>query len=105
MDIKQGIEIAKWIGKNGDVLEMERLQKLAKDGEHFITFWGHYSAGKSKLINNILSRDILPVQSRETTATLTYIRYGKFEECVVHFISGEKIIPCSNISSSKNTSM
>ena len=91
MDIKQGIEIAKWIGKNGDVLEMERLQKLAKDGEHFITFWGHYSAGKSKLINNILSRDILPVQSRETTATLTYIRYGKFEECVVHFISGEKI--------------
>ncbi len=90
MEIEKGIEIAKWLEKHQDAGTMERLQSFAQRGEHFVTFWGHYSAGKSRLINNLLGRHILPVQSRETTAALTYIRYGGFEECVIHFINGEE---------------
>lgn len=86
MNIEKGIEIATWLGKDQDVYMMEGLKRLEDRGEHFVTFWGHYSAGKSRLINNIIGRDILPAQSRESTAALTYIRYGNLEQCIVHFL-------------------
>ncbi|RKW47744.1 MAG: hypothetical protein D8H95_23765 [Lachnospiraceae bacterium] len=98
MNIEKGIEIATWLGKDQDVYMMEGLKRLEDRGEHFVTFWGHYSAGKSRLINNIIGRDILPVQSRESTAALTYIRYGNLEQCVVHFLDkSEKNVELSEL--------
>ena len=88
MNIEKVIEVANWLGKDQDVYTLESLKRLEERGEHFVTFWGHYSAGKSRLINNIIGRDILPVQSREATAALTYIRYGNLERCIIHFING-----------------
>ena len=98
MNIEKGIEIATWLGKDQDVYMMEVLKRLEDRGEHFVTFWGHYSAGKSRLINNIIGRDILPVQSRESTAALTYIRYGNLEQCIVHFLDkSEKNVELSEL--------
>lgn len=45
--------------------------------EFILPFIGQYSAGKSKLINHILGRDILPTKRTETTAFPTYIKYGE----------------------------
>ncbi len=40
---------------------------------------GQFSAGKSCLINNLVEKEVLPVHITETTAIVTFIRYGKEE--------------------------
>lgn len=82
------LETAEWLGKEKDVAKISRLKELADDQRFYITVWGHYSAGKSRLINNIFKRDILPVQTRETTAVLTYLQYGFHEECTLVYENG-----------------
>lgn len=89
MEMNNLIEIAKWLGKERDAILLDRLEELYSNGKFYITVWGHYSAGKSKLINNILGRDILPVKTRETTAVLTYIQYGQNDECVITYDDGK----------------
>ena len=88
MAILDVIEAAEWLGKTVDVAKLERLKELSDNHRFYVTVWGHYSAGKSLLINNILGKDILPVQTRETTAVLTYIQYGTLEECVIVYEYG-----------------
>lgn len=88
MDYNIILEAARWLGKDTDAVKILRLKELADNKSFFVTVWGHYSAGKSKLLNNILQRDLLPVQSRETTAVLTYIRYGEEEGCTLRFEDG-----------------
>lgn len=89
-NFKKVIKLAEWLGHTEDVIKINKMEEIVNNGMYYITFWGHYSAGKSKLINNILKRDILPVQSRETTATLTYIMYGEDEGCTVYFENNAK---------------
>lgn len=88
MAILDVIEAAEWLGENVDVAKLERLKELSDNHRFYVTVLGHYSAGKSLLINNILGKDILPVQTRETTAVLTYIQYGTLEECVIVYENG-----------------
>lgn len=88
MDFDNVLEAASWLGKNSDVVKITRLKELSDNQRFYVTVWGHYSAGKSRLINNLFSRDILPVQTRETTAVLTYIQYGTHEECVLIYEDG-----------------
>lgn len=88
MEIIDVIEAAEWLGETADVVKLERLKELSDNHRFYVTVWGHYSAGKSLLINNILGKDILPVQTRESTAVLTYIQYGTLEECVIVFEDG-----------------
>lgn len=88
MNFTNLIEAAEWLGKEEECIKIKRMQKLVENKKFFLTVWGHYSAGKSKLINNILERDLLPVQVRETTAALTYIYYGIDEKCIVIYEDG-----------------
>lgn len=88
MAIKEVIEAAEWLGETADVTKLKHIKELSDNHRFYVTVWGHYSAGKSMLINNILNKDILPVQTRETTAVLTYIQYGTIEECVVVYENG-----------------
>ena len=81
-------EIAQWLGREEDLSKLAKLEEIQQSKSYFMTFWGHYSAGKSKLINCILDRDILPIQNRETTAVLTYIQYGVEEGCRVIYNDG-----------------
>ena len=88
MVIQDVIEVAEWFEDSADVARINRLKDLFDNHRFYVTVWGHYSAGKSMLINNILNKDILPVQTRETTAVLTYIQYGTQEECVIVYENG-----------------
>ena len=88
MAIPEVIEAAEWLGETADVSKLKRLEEFSDNHRFYVTVWGHYSAGKSMLINNILSNDILPVQTRETTAVLTYIQSGTVEECVIVYENG-----------------
>ena len=88
MEIAVLKEIAQWLGREEDLSKLVKLEEIQRSKSYFMTFWGHYSAGKSKLINCILDRDILPIQNRETTAVLTYIQYGVEEGCRVIYNDG-----------------
>ena len=58
--------------------------------EYLLPFIGQFSAGKSKLINNILNREILPVKATETTAFLTYIVYSEDDFATIKYTDGEE---------------
>ncbi len=88
MNIEVIKNAAEWLEKPDDIIKLEKIEEVAREEKYYVTVWGHYSAGKSKLINNILNRDILPVQSRETTAVLTYIQYGTIEQCCIIYEDG-----------------
>ena len=88
MNIEVIKNAAEWLEKPNDIIKLEKIEEVAREEKYYVTVWGHYSAGKSKLINNILNRDILPVQSRETTAVLTYIQYGTTEQCCIIYEDG-----------------
>ena len=83
MNIDDMIEIANFLGKNDDTVKLCNMKGLNDNRKFYLTVWGHYSAGKSRLLNNILNKDILPVGNNETTACLTYIQYGKSEKCLL----------------------
>lgn len=88
MDYESLIDAASLVGNTNDTVKLLRLKDLEENRKYYITVWGHYSAGKSKLINNIFGKDILPVQSRETTAVLTYIQYGTQDACIIFYDNG-----------------
>ena len=91
-------EIAEYIGKESDTTKFDELQKLLSGGKLFITFWGHFSAGKSKLVNNLIGRNLLPVKPKESTAVLTYIGYGEDETAHLHYADGSsEVYPISDI--------
>lgn len=81
-------EIGSFLGKELAADRLKQLHELYLSGSIPITIWGHYSAGKSKLINQILGEELLPVQSRETTAALTYIQYGEERGAQVYYQDG-----------------
>ena len=58
--------------------------------EYLLPFIGQFSAGKSKLINNILNREILPVKATETTEFLTYIVYSEDDFATIKYTDGEE---------------
>ncbi len=93
MNFDKLTEVAQWLGKDRDAINIQNAKYLFQEGRYYVTVWGHYSAGKSRLINNIIDRDILPVRSRETTAVLTYLQYGEEEECRVFYKDGT-ILSC-----------
>ncbi|MEH7809905.1 dynamin family protein, partial [Bacillus safensis] len=63
----------------------ERAAKLASiikkeaEEEVYIAFTGHYSAGKSSLVNHLLHDHILPTSPIPTSANLVVVRKGKSE--------------------------
>ena len=88
VDYNKMKEIASFLGKEEEATTWEKLADIANCGDVYLTFWGQFSAGKSKLINNIVGRDILPVKRTETTAVLTYVRFGENEGCRIRYGDG-----------------
>ena len=84
-------EIANYLQRPEDEQNIETLERIEDDGKFFLTFWGHYSAGKSRLINTLLKRDFLPVHVKETTASLTYIQYGEEEHGILFHEDGSQM--------------
>lgn len=78
--IKKLSEIAQSFNCRNEIEQLNHLLDISEERKYFLTVMGQFSAGKSRLINNLLDKDILPVHIRETTAFITSIEYGE-EEC------------------------
>lgn len=97
MILDELLKIAEYLDFKDDIVKLNCLKKLAENNLFYITFWGHFSAGKSYLINNLLNKKLLPVHITETTALLTYISFDENEECKVIYNNGEyKSYPIDN---------
>ncbi|NRS87749.1 flagellar motor switch/type III secretory pathway protein FliN [Flavobacterium sp. 7E] len=71
------IEVSAKLDDKGTKVILESFVEKLNKNEYFLPVIGQFSAGKSQLINKLLGQVILPVKSVETTAYITYIRYGE----------------------------
>lgn len=65
---------------HGHQQNMNRVRELAEKltaGEYGIAFAGHFSAGKSRMINSLLGEDILPSSPVPTSANLVRVHRGE----------------------------
>ena len=77
------IEIADYLNDKDTDINLKRLKQTLEDGAFLLTVIGQFSAGKSRLINNLLGSEVLPVHTTETTAIVTFIKYGDEEQATV----------------------
>lgn len=80
--------IAEYVNDEAALILIDQLKKRLDMHEYFLPFIGQFSAGKSKLINRIIGRDILPTKRKETTAFLTYIYYSPSETAQLEYVDG-----------------
>lgn len=69
-------EVAKYLKEDSIVNDIESMRESLNEKRFLLSFVGQFSAGKSKLINNIVGQDILPVHITETTQVVTFIKYS-----------------------------
>lgn len=82
--------IAAFLGDMDVNATLDVMQDALEKKEYLVSFMGQFSAGKSKLINNILQKEVLPVHITETTAVITLIRYGETEYAEITYKSGQE---------------
>ncbi|WP_426982530.1 dynamin family protein [Bacillus cabrialesii] len=73
-------ELYKRFNENKDeqrAAKLAAVMQKAADEEVYIAFTGHYSAGKSSLLNCLLMENILPTSPIPTSANLVVIRNGE----------------------------
>src|SRR5690606_28160527 len=79
------LECTKWAAEMeaaGDAagsLHMRELAAKAATGEVRVAFCGHFSAGKSSLVNVLCGAELLPASPIPTSANVVTIRYGELE--------------------------
>lgn len=80
--------------KNRDIENTRKLTELiekVKDEELLIAFCGHFSAGKSSLINQLIGEELLPSSPIPTTGNLAKIKSGKSSYARVYFNEGTPV--------------
>ena len=70
---------------------LESLQFQSDDKDFIIPIIGQFSAGKSKMINRLIEKDVLPVKVIETTAAPTYVAYSNKEYAVIEYVDGRTV--------------
>lgn len=78
-NLEQLMTISNYLNLSDYSMRLLKMQQALEKKEYLLTVMGQFSAGKSRLINNILGKEILPVHITETTAMITLIRYGEEE--------------------------
>ncbi|MGM9923640.1 MAG: dynamin family protein [Bacillus sp. (in: firmicutes)] len=68
--------------------KMKQLIKKAEESEVQLAFCGHFSAGKSSMINYLMGSAILPSSPIPTSANIVKVKKGK-EAVKVHFFDGK----------------
>jgi predicted GTPase len=80
-----------YLSEQGDVENAEKTKQLAKkleNREFMIAFCGHFSAGKSTMINRVVGENLLPSSPIPTSANLVKVKSG--EEYAKVFFKNEK---------------
>lgn len=80
-------ELGKWLKHTadqmrhrGDVQHADKMLELAKKWQEaivMVTFCGHFSAGKSSVINALCGKQLLPSSPIPTSANVVTLRYGE----------------------------
>ena len=70
-----------------NVLKMKELMNKAVENEVQLAFCGHFSAGKSSMINYLVGNNILPSSPIPTSANVVKVKQGE-EGVRVHFFDG-----------------
>lgn len=97
--INKLIEIGKYLNDDDYSVQLVRMHDSLENKEYLLSVMGQFSAGKSRLINNLLEKDVLPVHTTETTALITFIRYGKDEHAeLIHMNGTSENVDISDVS-------
>lgn len=75
-DLSQLIEISEYLDDRESTSILTKMKTAISSGNYILTVMGQFSAGKSTLINALIGEKILPVNKTETTAVVTYLKYG-----------------------------
>lgn len=78
----------------GDEANAAKVAELAAKWEHgrfAIAFCGHFSAGKSSMINALLGADILPSSPIPTSANIVEIKGGNEKKALAFLTDGDQI--------------
>ncbi len=81
-------QCAEFLGNTEVLQRIENLENMASNENYILSFIGQFSVGKSRLINNIIGRDILPTNISPTTAVITFLKYGP-ENCAVIYYNDD----------------
>lgn len=82
------INVYDYFHQRGHRENMRRVKELAQKlqaGEYGIAFAGHFSAGKSRMINSLLGENILPSSPIPTSANLVKVYRGQEDYARVYF--------------------
>ncbi len=95
--LKQYKDVAEYLSDNANEVLIENLMNYMEGKLYYLPFIGQFSAGKSKLINRLIGKDVLPTKSVEATAFLTYISYADTESATLEYVDGtQEIIEVDN---------
>src|SRR6476660_6258066 len=87
MNEQTWIELEQTMRNSGDELHANKLKQLSskfKLGQLNIAFCGHFSAGKSSVINALCEYPLLPSSPIPTSANIVAIRNGPKQALVTH---------------------
>ena len=88
--LRQYKQVASSLNDMANVTLLDETINRIERKEFLLPFVGQFSAGKSKLINRIIGKDLLPTKTVETTAFLTYIGYSDEESATIEYVDGSK---------------
>ena len=80
--LNQLYAIYKYFEQDGDQIRAQKtidIMNKVNEKEYSLAFCGHFSAGKSTLINYILNQKILPSSPIPTSANIVKIKSGNGE--------------------------
>lgn len=76
-------DITKYLKDDFSYKNISFIKNAINDKKFLLSFVGQFSSGKSRLINNILDKELLPVRILECTQVPTFIKYGEVEKAVI----------------------
>lgn len=88
--LKKYRDVAAFLSDDANRAVLDNLITCMEGKQYYLPFIGQFSAGKSKLINRLIGKEILPTKSVETTAFLTYISYADTESAILEYVDGTK---------------
>lgn len=78
-------EVAQFLKEDTSRYNIDLMEEAIEEKKFLLSFVGQFSAGKSKLINNIIGKEVLPVHISETTQVVTFIKYGEEEHGIIAY--------------------
>lgn len=88
--LKKYRDVAAFLSDDANRAVLDNLITCMEGKQYYLPFIGQFSAGKSKLINRLIGKEILPTKNVETTAFLTYISYADTESAILEYVDGTK---------------